>query len=308
MKQLIKNAITYKAELPAKGLLEQHLNELPFTPVGDLDLSKAGFVPNGVTGELVTPIEGGLSFTIRYDQKIIPMDVVKERVAERASELINQLGRKLFKGEREQIKEAIILGMLPGAPVRTKRITSFYQYETKTLIIPVTSKKLADITTAMLLKAVGSIKAETIYISGIKQGLTTRLHEQLRDDADRFGRFTLGESVVLVGEDKNKVSYQLEALQLASVGILERLDAGFQVLSMGLELDGVGFKLTEDFHINSITFPEAEEAQDDDRDDAAFAWRHQAAVELLQVVTVVGKLADLFQYHKPNHAEQNLDE
>lgn len=294
MKQLIKNAITYKAELPAKDLLEQHLVELLYAPIGELDIARAGFINNPVTGELVTPIEGGLSFTLRYDTKLIPMDVVKERVAEKVAEFKAKMDRSPVKTERDQIKETIILGMLPTAPVRTKRITCFYHTDTKTLIVPVSSKKVADVVIGVLLKAVGAIKAETIYISGIKQGLTTRLQEQLRDDTDRFGDFTLGETVVLVGEDKNKVSYQLEVLQVASVGILERLDAGFEVLAIGLELNGVGFKLTEEFQIKGITFPESEEEMDDA--DAAYLWRHQASVELLQVVNVVGKLTEMFEY------------
>ena len=37
---LIKNAITYKCDLPAAATLEKHLAELPFRELGETDFSK----------------------------------------------------------------------------------------------------------------------------------------------------------------------------------------------------------------------------------------------------------------------------
>lgn len=300
MQKLIKNAIVYKAELPSPGAIQTHLEELPFAPIAETQLSRTGFVPNKTTGELVTTFPGGYSFTLRYDEKILPNAIVKAKADERIAEIEQRCGERLKKIERVAIAEQVKVDLAKTALVKTAIITCFYFAADSILIVPVSSKNLAGIIVGTLVHVVGSVKTQTIHISDIKNGLTTRLKSSLEGAADPFDGFGLGDQVDLkrVGE---KVSYSLENLDAGKAGLLEALNSGFQVERLRLDRGETSFKLTSDFQFKSISFDT--EAEHDEATDAAYAWRQEAAVQVRLMVDVVNRLCELFGYQEPDLAE-----
>lgn len=76
---LIKNAFIYKAEIPTDiQALNNHLTEKAFKELLDIDASSAGFVPPFGQGEsLVGEFHGGLAFSVRVDEKIVPGAAIK---------------------------------------------------------------------------------------------------------------------------------------------------------------------------------------------------------------------------------------
>ena len=89
--KLIKNAICYRMTLPVLPLLEGHLSELRHTEIHEAEREKVGFVPTEIPGavtgdQLTEPFEGGLAFTLRIDEKIIPAAVISAEVKRRCAE------------------------------------------------------------------------------------------------------------------------------------------------------------------------------------------------------------------------------
>lgn len=312
--KLIKNAIVFQADLPAIELMGQHLAEIPFEPVGEVFRSRAGFVANAVTGELVTPIEGGFSFTVRLDEKILPGAAVRRAVSEAIqahAEEHEVAVQDLDEDTVGEITEATLTKLIANALVKTTIVNCFYSSTDNFLILPITGKPLAQTVVALLIKAVGSVKTSTIHVSDIKGGLTTRLKnylgtEDAQDhgvafDSSAFDGFELGASCLLKHKG-DTAKFDMADLRVASGGLTEALGADMHVELMELVRKGVSFKLTHDFKLRAIDFhgelTEEEEEQREDA-DAAFMWRLEAATQLLQLVDTIKALCDLFEYKRP---------
>lgn len=308
--KLITNAIVFAAELPSIELVAQHLAEIPFEPIGPVFRSRAGFIANPVTGELVTPIEGGFSFTVRSDEKILPGAAVRQAINEAIDAEESEIERPLDVDERGAISEAIVARLIENALVKTTVVNCFYSINDKFLIVPTTGKPLAQTVMGLLIKAVGSVKTATIHVDNIKGGLTTRLKNFLGDgdlppQENAFEGFKLGETCNMKHKSY-KANFNMGDLREARQGIIEALEGDMEVELMELVHEGVSFKLTHDFKLRGISFDgeltEDEEAQREDA-DIAFLWRLEAATQLLQLVDTIKALCDLFEYKRPELVE-----
>ena len=301
MKQLIKAATVYKAELPTSDALAKHLAEKPFTECQPHEIRSHGFVT--VTEDnLVVDFPGGLALAARIDTKVIPTsEIAKEtkKLTERFTEIG---GRKPNKSERADIKEAAILSLAKTAFVKTAIIRVFYHRATGYLIIPTTSAKLCDQITSMLVQAVGSVKTETIHVSNVKHGLTTRLKNWLGhqsgqfSDGHDFGVFEPRGEVALA-QEKRKISIKMGGLQAASSGLNEALAGGFEVTSLGFTFSGeTEFRLTHDFKFKGIEFAHPPSEEDD-------VFGAEAALEVGAFTQIISNLTELLAYQEEAEAQ-----
>lgn len=297
MKQLIKSATVYKAELPTADAMREHLAEKPFTECQPHESRSFGFVPVN-EDDLVVEFPGGLAFAARVDTKIIPSsEVTKE--AKKLTERFEQMeGRKPGKLERLDIKDAAVLSLAKTAFVKTALIRVFHHRETGYLIIPTTSSKLCDQITSMLVQAVGSVKTSTIHVSGVKHGLTTRLSNWLAhesgeySDGEGFGAFhPRGE--VAMAQEKRKITIKMGGLEMAESAIKEAIAGAFEVTALGLTYQGqTEFSLTQDFKFKGIGFA----TTPDGEDDGAYGLAATAALEVSALAAVVTELCTMLAY------------
>jgi recombination associated protein RdgC len=313
---LIKSAVIFSAELPSRDLMLNHLAEIPFAPVGEVMISRAGFIPNATTAELVTPIEGGYSFSVRQDEKHLPKAGVNRAVsdviqayADEHELLVADLDEDLVGLLTEQTMEKLIA----NAMIKTTVVHCFYSEEAQFLIVPTTSKPLAQTVMSLLIKAVGSVKTSTIHVSNIKGGLTTRLKNFMGMDGEdgdetAFDGFKLGASCLLKFKT-DKAKFDMADLTSARAGLVEALDAEMEVELMELIHHDVAFKLTHDFKLRGIQFlAELTEDEQANREgaDGAFIWRLEAATQLLQVVALIEALCGLFEYKREPLTDANI--
>ncbi|WP_443698737.1 recombination-associated protein RdgC [Pseudomonas sp.] len=302
--KLIKNAVIYSAKLPDAHNLAIHLAELPYAAINESQLSRSSFVPNKITNELVTEFNGGLSFSLRFDEKILPKNIVKARALERIAHVESLSGQRLSKVERLAIVDDVHATLAKTALVKTAIITAFYYIADNLLIVPVSNKRLASIVVGNLVHVVGSVKTTTINISDIKNGLTTRLTNHLNGDAAAFEAegFALGEQVSLTKQGQS-VSYKLTDLETAKEGILDRIEAGFTINALGLTSNEIEFKLTADFLFKQIDI--GVEIYTEEGDDAVYLWKQEASVQTLMLAKVVRDLCELLGYKPPVEEEQS---
>ncbi len=305
--KIFKNAIVFSAELPSGELVLHHIAELPFEPIGPTFVSRSGFIPNPVTKELVTPIEGGFSVTIQLDEKILPKAAVSNAIESALAARATELARELEDDEIEFTTAQTMTTLIANALVKTTTVNAFYCEEEKLLIIPTTSKPLSQAVMRLLIQAIGSVKTSTIHVDNIKGGLTTRLKNYLNGDSEAFGDFELGETCNLK-QKADKANFSLHDLDGARQGLLEGLVAGMQVELMELVHEGVSFKLTNDFKLRGIDFhgeltEDEQAALDDAEGDGAYLWRLEAATQLLQVVATIKALCEMFEYKVPAPVE-----
>jgi recombination associated protein RdgC len=240
---------------------------------------------------LVQTFPGGLAFRVRIDQKIIPAATVKAEVEKRVEAAKVHTGRKPGKALRAEMKHEVMDELCRRALVKTvASITCFYDIANGYLIVPTSSKKIADVCTSLLVHAVGSVKTETINVSNVKHGLTTRMLRWLDDDAEAFGAFAPCDEAALAAEGR-KVAVKMLSLQQARDGLKEALRDGLHVTSIGLHFDGIDFRLTSDFTLKGIAFadPSVPEEEED-------LWAADAAIQAGKVSAVINELTAMLSY------------
>ncbi len=297
--KLIKNALVYKAELPGAATLEKHLEEKPFTDPLELSSGSVGFISRSGEG-LVDVFHDGLAFTVRIDEKIIPAGAVKAELEKQTKVILEREGcTRLGKQEKADLKDLIVIGFRKKALIKTTVVTCFYDTRNKYLIIPVTSRTTANIIVTLLISAVGSVKTETIHISDVKHGLTTRMDAWLKGDVDAFGEFDPCADVALT-QGGQKLTVQMEAVSNAKEGLEKAFSTGFTIKSMRLSSSNeVSFRLTSDFAFKSIRFPVT--ATEDNVEDA---WLHEASVQVLNMSSIITELCDMLGYKEPEQEKE----
>ena len=296
MKQLIKSATVYSAELPATEHLEQHLQENAFSEMTDLQIRAVGFVAFD-SGTYTAPFPGGVAFKARIDEKIIPASQVEKETERLALETQRLTGRKPGKKERKELKDAALLSLAPRAFPRTAVVTCFYERGTQYLIVPTTSKKLSDTITSTLVHAVASMKTTTINVSGVKKGLTARMKQWLENEDEAFGQFNpSGDAALAIEKRRLMVMVKMGNLLTAKEGLQEAIANGFEVTSLGFNhIDsGVEFRLTDSFQFKGIVFVH-DPAQGDEDLFAA-----EAAIEVSSFSKVVTELCSMMAYQEPS--------
>lgn len=292
--KLIKAAIVYKAELPTDlDALNEHLEERRFAPPLSLELRSAGFV--AVTDEhsrLAASFPGGIAFRVRIDEKVLPGAVIKAEVAKTIATIQQEQGRKPGRKERAEIKEGVMVDLAQRALVRTAAsLTCFYHSASGYLIVPTTSKKIADTCVTLLVAAVGSVKTETINVSEVKHGLTTRLKKWLGGDLDAFGAFSPCDQAALADGGKRKLTVKMGELQTAREGLTAAIERAFGVTSLGFEHKGIEFRMTDEFRLKGLRRLEEEVATDDED-----PWATDAMADVEATVGILDELTQMLAY------------
>lgn len=297
MKSLIRNAIVYKATVPSIDLMREHLDTQKFTECMGYMKQSAGFVPRD-NGNMLTEFPGGFAVQVRIDQKIVPGAAVKAEVEKRVKAMARKVGRK----ERAEIKDIVTDQFTERALVKTAIITMFHHTQTGYLIVATSSKKYSDIAITQLIRAVGSVKTETIHVSDIKGGLTKRLGDWLcresgESDVEAFGEdFWPCEEVALAGHGGQRMTVKLESsLTNANDALTEAFKHGFLVTSMRLRHNEneCSFRLTSDFRFNGLEFTVPEESGDGE------GFVTDAVLCVNTLANAVTSLCKLFEYKAP---------
>jgi recombination associated protein RdgC len=297
--RLIKNAIVYRASLPAAAALSEHLAEKPFTPVLESHFSSSGFIPHPTTKELVSQFPGGYAFRMRLDTKPISKRAIDLATHEKVQAQEAEQGRELTREEADAIKVALVEEAVKTTLPERTELDAYYHVESRTLLLPTTSKDVSSRLLYLLIEACGAVETSTIHVSNIKGGLTTRLQDYFsNENSEAFDGFKLGDSVVMKGP-QGRASFDLDNLDHAKAGLLEALKAEMQAERLELcHADTVNFKLTKDFHLRGISFLADETVEEPEFEDMTELWQHHAGMQVLLLVATVQALCDLFGYQE----------
>lgn len=290
----ITNVVIFKAELPDANALEGHLKELPFVDILESHSISYGFIPNSITGELVTPIEGGYIINFRIDEKILPKSAIAFEVNKRIEKLKEQGITDYLEVE---MKHMATEELLKVAFTKTKIITALYHVAKGFLFVSTTSKSECQALLGSLVKACGTVKTETFNIDDSKNGITTRLlnHIDDRSPDECFGRDLYPGNFLLLQRNFDKkletVKYDVD-LNLIREQVKDSLYRKFKVSLIELITLDISFKLTDDFNFKNIK-PLAKIECDGDK---AYRYRHTSAIFLFHMVNTIELLIELLKY------------
>lgn len=300
MNQLIKSAKIYTTHLPEWSALAVNLSESKIEPLkeGTPQTRAMGFVavdeedPNKV----LRVFQGGMQFRFRMDEKVIPSKVLKAEIRAAVERIKQETGRKPGRKERIEIRDSVKDELACKAFVTSTEVDAFYDPDNHWLIIATTQQKICDNLVSCLVYACESVKMETIYVSDVAMGLTTRLKNWLAQQADEafegevFGDLETAGTVELQ-QDKRRLRVKMDTLAQAELGLKTAMSQGFTVKSIGLTTEsGTHFTLTDVFDLRSIVFPNKVEAEEGAEDP----WMAQAILEMGEMSTLIARLVEMF--------------
>ncbi|WP_274370993.1 recombination-associated protein RdgC [Morganella morganii] len=293
-RQSIKSAIIFKAELPSAEALSKHLSECLFTDILESHYFSCGFIPNIVTNEVVTPIEGGFLLSYRIDEKILPKSVIARELYDRSQKLQDEG----IEFDAMALKETTCAELLKRAFVKSTHVLALYSEKDQFLVVATSRKHHASMVISSLVKACGSVKTETIHIDGVSKGVTARLDNMLndKDSGDCFGdNLEVGSFFLLerkLDKKKEVVKYDTDFYSVRGE-LEESLNNNFNVSMIELSTGDITFKLTDNFTFKGIKPVSKMEFDDKDR---VFRYRHECALMLFYTSNAINILIDLLKY------------
>jgi recombination associated protein RdgC len=251
--------------------LEEKLQADAFKPCGPQETTRQGWVPPlGKHGEqMVHSANGYHLVALRREDKILPGSVVKEAVEEKAEVIEIEQSRKVRRKEKDEIKEQVILEMLPHAFSKNRRGYAYLAPADGVLVVDAGSAKQAEELASALRKSLGSLPVRPPVV---EQAPAFTFTGWLNESIDIPSRITLGNECELKDPSEDGGVIRCKGLDLQAEEILNHLNAGMQATKLALTWDdNVSFVLDEELGIRRLKFGDTlqEQLDDVDVDDAA---------------------------------------
>src|SRR5690606_27630397 len=208
---------------------EQKLDATPFVPCGSQDLARAGWVAPMPEGELFSHTAGACTLLcLRKQQKILPGAAVAEALEEKIREIETGEARKVYRKERKQIKDEIMITLAPRALTRSSHTYAYIDEQKQWLIVNGGSANRAEELLTQLRTDIGSLPVVPLET---RNQAATLLTDWVRGGKLPEG-FELGVQCVLhdVKETTNLV--QVGGQELHCDGLLQHIEAVEQVFKL----------------------------------------------------------------------------
>ena len=274
--------------------LEEKLSGDAFKPCGPQETARQGWVPPlGKHGEqLVHSANGYHLIALRKEEKILPGPVIKDAVEEKAEAIEIEQGRKVRRKEKEEIKEQVMLEMLPQAFSRNRRCFAYLAPKDGVLVVDAGSAKQAEDLASTLRKSLGSLPVRP---PALEQAPIFTFTSWLNETIDLPGTVVLGDECELKDPSEDGGVVRCKGLNLKADEIRNHLDAGMEVTKLALTWDNnVSFVLDEEMGIRRLKFGETlqDQLDDVDVDDAAAKFDAAFALMTLELAKLIPGLLE----------------
>jgi recombination associated protein RdgC len=249
--------------LPPLDKLDEELQRLAFQPCGPTQALSGGWLPprGHEHGAMVEQVGGQLILKLAIERKAVPSAAVKAEVEARCKAIEQERGRKPGRKEKAEIKDEVVLTLLPRAFSKRAAFTIWMDPEARLLVVGVGSMRAAE----PVLKNLVDVMAELGHVLPLAPISTatapaTAMAEWLTAKEAPAG-FTIDRELELkkAGEDRSVVRYSRHSLDLDEIG--EHIRQGKMPTHLSLTWnDKVSFVLTEGFAIRKIDIRGIEEA------------------------------------------------
>ncbi|HEN8713739.1 TPA: recombination-associated protein RdgC [Pseudomonas putida] len=269
-----KNLLTYRLtqDVPFEAeALEAALASKPARPCASQELTTYGFVAPFGKGEdapLVHVSGEFLLIAARKEERILPSSVVNDAVKEKVEEIETEQMRKVYKKERDQIKDEIIQAFLPRAFIRRSMIFAAIAPRLGMILVNSASAKRAEDLLSTLREVMGSLPVRP---ATVKIAPTATMTDWVKSQKAAEGFYVLDECELRdTAEDGGIVRCKRQDLTGEEIQL--HLSTGKVVTQLALAWqDKLSFVLDDKMVIKRLKFEELlqEQAEQDGGDEAA---------------------------------------
>jgi recombination associated protein RdgC len=227
----------------------------------------------------------------RKEDRILPGSVVRDALKEKVEEIEAEQMRKVYKKERDQIKDEIIQAFLPRAFIRRSATFAAIAPKLGLILVNAASPKRAEDLLSTLREAIGSLPVRPLTV---KVAPTATLTEWVKTQ-QAAEHFTVLDECELRDTQEDGGIIRCKRQDLTSEEIQLHLSAGKQVTQLSLAWqDKLSFVLDDKTIIKRLRFEDLlqDQAEQDGGDDAL---GQQDASFTLMMLTFGEFLPQLFE-------------
>ncbi|PXX88751.1 recombination-associated protein RdgC [Marinobacter vulgaris] len=280
-------------EITAEAL-EEKLQADAFKPCGPQETSRQGWVsPMGKHSDLlVHSADGYHLIALRKEEKLLPASVIKELVDEKAELIETEQHRKVRRKEKDELKEEVMLEMLPRAFSKNRRCYAYLAPADGVLVVDAGSAKQAEDLASTLRKSLGSLPVRP---PAVEQAPSFTFTGWLNESIDLPATIELGTECELKDPSEDGGVVRCKGLDLQGDEIRSHLDAGMQVTKLSVTWDdNLSFVLDEELGIRRLKFGDTLQEKLDgvDADDAAARFDAAFALMTLELARLIPGLLE----------------
>jgi recombination associated protein RdgC len=267
-KNLLVYRLTQTLPVDAEALQTALATKLA-RPTATQEFNTYGFAApfgNGEDAPLVHHSNGFMLIAARKEERILPGNVVRDAVKEKVEEIEADQGRKVFRKERDQIKDEIIQAFLPRAFVRRSATFAAIDPAAGLILVNSASPARAEDLLSTLREVLGTLPVRplTVKISPAAS-MTDWVKTKAPDD------FFVLDHCELRDTHEDGGTVRCKRQDLTSEEIQLHLSTGKLVTQVGMAYqDKLSFVLDDRMGIKGIKFEDilTDQAEADGGDDA----------------------------------------
>ncbi|MCY1174181.1 Recombination-associated protein RdgC [compost metagenome] len=268
-RNLLVYRLTQDLQIDADSL-EKALASKPARPCASQELTTYGFTApfgKGPDAPLVHVSQDFFLISARKEERILPGSVVRDALKDKVDEIETAQMRKVYKKERDQLKDDIVQTLLPRAFIRRSATFAAIAPSLGLILVDSSSAKKAEDLLSTLREAIGSLPVRP---ASVKIAPTATLTQWVQTQEAASDFYVLDECE-LRDTDEDGGVVRCKRQDLTSDEIQLHLSTGKQVTQLSLAWqDKLSFVLDDKLVIKRLKFEELlqDQAEEDGGDEA----------------------------------------